>query len=223
MRIVIVDDHPLVRNGLRAILDKEEGMELIGEAESMREAVSLIEKTKPDVAVVDIKLGGESGYDLVKRLRHLPCAFMMLTSSALENDIRMAQESGASGYVLKEAPPEELLLAIKMIGKGRSYFDQSLLGNLLRKDPDDPIEKLTPKEREVLSALGEGLSNGAMARKLVISEFTVKKHVSRIFQKLNLNDRTQAALFAQAQGIGSYSLPDKQEDGSGVSYGTKVE
>ncbi|RUS42667.1 response regulator transcription factor [Cohnella sp. AR92] len=214
MRIIVVDDHPLVRNGLRAILAKEEGIELVGEAESIQEGKALIERAKPDVAVVDIRLGGESGYDLVKAMRHQPCAFMMLTSSSSETDIRLAQESGADGYVLKEAPPEELLLAIKMIGKGRKYFDQSLLGTLLRKDPDDPLEKLTPKEREVLGALGEGLSNGAMARKLVISEYTVKKHVSRIFQKLNLNDRTQAALFAQAQGIGSYSLRDKLEGGS---------
>ncbi|THF73654.1 response regulator [Cohnella fermenti] len=223
MKIVIVDDHPLVRGGLKAIVSKEEELELAGEADSIGEAIALIDRTRPDVAVVDIKLGAESGFELVKACRGLPCSFMMLTSSASETDIRLAQESGASGYVLKEAPPEELLLAIKMIGRGRTYFDQSLLGALLRKDPDDPLEKLTPKEREVLGALGEGLSNGAVARKLVISEFTVKKHVSRIFQKLNLGDRTQAALFAQAQGIGSYSPPDKQEEGNVPLYGTKVE
>lgn len=208
MKIVIVDDHPLVRKGLSAVLAKEEGIELAGEAESIQEALALIETTKPDFVIVDIRLGGESGYDLVRTIRHLPCYVMMLTSSASEADIRKAEESGADGYVLKDAPPEELLLAVKMIGRGRKYFDQSFLDTLLRKEADDPLEKLTPKEKEVLSALGEGLSNGALAKKLVISEFTVKKHVSRIFQKLNLSDRTQAALFAQAQGMGDYSPPD---------------
>jgi DNA-binding NarL/FixJ family response regulator len=216
MRIVIVDDHPLVRKGLISILAKEEGIELVGEAETIQEALETIERTKPELVIVDIKLGSESGYDLVGMLGHLTCHFMMLTSSATEADIRRAEEYGADGFVLKEAPPEELLLAIRMICKGRKYFDQSLLGTLLRKDNDDPLEKLTPKEREVLIALGEGLSNGAMAKRLVISEFTVKKHVSRIFQKLNLNDRTQAALYAQAQGLSDYSPLDKPKEGSSV-------
>ncbi|MBB6735107.1 response regulator [Cohnella zeiphila] len=216
MKIIIVDDHPLVREGLISILAKEEGIEFVGESETIQEATELIERTKPDLAIVDVKLGNESGYDLVGMLRHLPCHFMMLTSSATEADIRRAEECGADGFVLKEAAPEELLLAIRMIGRGRKYFDQSLLGTLLRKDYDDPLEKLTPKEKEVLRGLGEGLSNGAMAKKLVISEFTVKKHVSRIFQKLNLNDRTQAALFAQAQGLSGYSPLDKLKEGSSV-------
>ncbi|WP_027092730.1 response regulator [Cohnella thermotolerans] len=215
MKIVIVDDHPLVRKGLIAILAKEEGIEWVGESDTVQDAIALIEREKPDLAIVDVKLGADSGYDLVGRLRHLPCHFMMLTSSASEADIRRAEACGADGFVLKEAEPEELLLAIRIVGRGRKYFDPNLLGTMLRKESDDPLDKLTPKEREVLRGLGEGLSNGAMAKKLVVSEFTVKKHVSRIFRKLNLNDRTQAALFAQAQGLGSYS-PDKRKQGSSV-------
>lgn len=223
MKIVIVDDHPLVRKGLKAVLSGEEGFEIAGEAETVLGALSVIEVVKPDLVILDIRLGAESGYDLVKSLRHLHCRFMMLTSSASEADIRRAKEVGADGYVLKEAAPDELLLAVKMIGRGRKYFDQSLLGTLLRKEAHDPLEKLTPKEKEVLSALGEGLSNGAVAKKLVISEFTVKKHVSRIFQKLNLSDRTQAALFAQSQGIGDFSPPDiRAEDNLVTADGTKV-
>jgi DNA-binding NarL/FixJ family response regulator len=133
---------------------------------------------------------------------------MILTSSVVGADIRRAEEYGADGYVLKEAMPEELLLAIKMIDKGKKYFDQGLLEALVRRESDDPLEKLTPKEREVLASLGKGLSNSAMAKKLMISEFTVKKHVSSIFQKLNLSDRTQAALYAQARGLAAYSPRD---------------
>lgn len=223
MKIVIVDDHPLVRKGLRAVLSGEEGFEIAGEAETVLGALSVVETTNPDLVILDIRLGAESGYDLVRSLRGLHCRFMMLTSSASEADIRRAKECGADGYVLKDAAPDELLLAVKMIGRGRKYFDQSLLGTLLRKESDDPLEKLTPKEREVLVALGEGLSNSAVAKKLVISEFTVKKHVSRIFQKLNLTDRTQAALFAQSQGIGDFSPSDiRAENGFALPNGTKV-
>lgn len=223
MRIVIVDDHPLVRKGLKAVLSVEEGVEIVGEAETVLGALSVIEVAKPDLVILDIRLGAESGYDLVRSLRHLHCRFMMLTSSAAEADIRRAKECGADGYVLKEAAPEELLLAVKMIGRGRKYFDQSLLGTLLRKEADDPLERLTPKEKEVLSALGEGLSNSAVAKKLIISEFTVKKHVSRIFQKLNLSDRTQAALYAREQGMGDYTPPDiRDEVDYAMQDGTKV-
>lgn len=212
MKVVIVDDHPLVRKGLAAVLAKAEGIELAGEAETVEDAVQLIERTAPDLAIVDIKLGDQSGFDLVERLRRHPCRFMMLTSSVAEADIRRAEECGADGYVLKEAMPEELLLAVKMIEKGRKYFDQGLLEVLVRKESDDPLDKLTPKEREVLAFLGEGLSNSALAKKLMISEFTVKKHVSSIFQKLNLSDRTQAALYAQARGVAVFSPREERAE-----------
>jgi two-component system nitrate/nitrite response regulator NarL len=212
MKVFIVDDHPLVRKGLNAVLTQEEGIEVVGESETVEDAMQLIERVEPDLAIVDIKLGDQSGFVLVENLCHLPCRFMMLTSSAAEADIRRAEESGADGYLLKEAMPEELLLAIKMIDRGRKYFDQGLLEVLIRKEADDPLEKLTPKEREVMASLGEGLSNRAMAKKLIISQFTVKKHVSSIFQKLNLNDRTQAALYAQGLGLAAYSRPDEHMD-----------
>ncbi|WP_308638117.1 response regulator transcription factor [Paenibacillus silvisoli] len=212
MKIVIVDDHTWVRKGLIAVLEQEEGIEVIGEAETVDEAVQLIEQTKPDLAIVDIRLGDQSGFDLIERLRHRSCRFMMLTSSAAEADIRKAEENGVDGYVLKDSMPEELLLAIKMMDRGRKYFDQGLLDLFIRKEADDPMEKLTPKEKMVLATLGEGLSNGALAKKLMISESTVKKHVSSIFQKLNLNDRTQAALYAQSRGVAAFTLTDEMSD-----------
>ncbi|WP_274650358.1 response regulator [Paenibacillus humicola] len=222
MKIVIVDDHPLVRKGLIAVLTQEEGIEIAGESESAHDAVRLIERTNPDLAIIDIRLGDRSGFEVVERLAHHPCRFMMLTSSSAEMDVRRAEECGVNGYVLKDSMPEELLLAVKMVGKGRKYYDQGLMEMLIRKETDDPMQKLTPKEREVLASLGEGLSNGAMAKKLMISEFTVKKHVSRIFQKLNVSDRTQAALFAQSRGLAAYTPPEEREEDKLKAYGTKV-
>ena len=208
MKIVIVDDHPLVRKGLIAVLSREEDIEVVGESETVEEAMRIMADTRPDLAIVDVRLGSQSGFELAERLRDRACRVLMLTSSSTESDIRRAEACGAYGYMLKEAMPEELLLAVKMLGKGKKYFDQGLLEVMIRRDADDPLEKLTPKEREVLVALGEGATNGAIARRLTVSEFTVKKHVSSIFQKLQLNDRTQAALYAQSRGLADFSPPE---------------
>lgn len=205
MKIVIVDDHPLVRRGLSAVLKLERDIEIMGESEMVEEAMELIEETKPDLAIVDIKLGNRSGFEVVEKLKDTDCRCMILTSSMMETDVRRAEASGADGYVLKEALPEELLLAIKLISRGKRYYDPGLMEMLIKKDDDDQLDRLTPKEREVLMGLGEGLSNQGIARKLTITEFTVKKHVSQVLNKLNLNDRTQAALYAQSKGLVQFS------------------
>lgn len=211
MKIVIVDDHPLVRKGLMAVLSQEEDLEVVGESETVEEAMQLITETQSDLAIVDVRLGSRSGFELAEQLRDRACRVLMLTSSSTEADIRRAEACGAYGYMLKEAMPEELLLAVKMLEKGKKYFDQGLLEVMIRRDSDDPLEKLTPKEREVLVALGEGATNGAIAKRLTVSEFTVKKHVSSIFQKLQLSDRTQAALYAQSRGLADFSPPAADE------------
>ncbi|MCU6791311.1 response regulator transcription factor [Paenibacillus sp. WQ 127069] len=206
MKIVIVDDHPLVRRGLSAVLTLEHDIEIMGESEMVEEAMELIEETKPDLAIVDIKLGNRSGFEVVEQLKDSSCRCMILTSSMMEVDVRRAEAAGAEGYVLKEALPEELLLAIKLIFKGKKYYDPGLMEILFKKDDDNDLHKLTPKEREVLIGLGEGLSNNGIADKLIVTEFTVKKHVSQILSKLNLNDRTQAALYAHSRGLVNFSM-----------------
>lgn len=206
MKIVIVDDHPLVRRGLSAVLTLEHDIEIMGESEMVEEAMELIEETKPDLAIVDIKLGNRSGFEVVEQLKDSSCRCMILTSSMMEMDVRRAEAAGAEGYVLKEALPEELLLAIKLIFKGKKYYDPGLMEILFKKDDDNDLHKLTPKEREVLIGLAEGLSNNGIADKLVVTEFTVKKHVSQILSKLNLNDRTQAALYAHSRGLVNFSM-----------------
>lgn len=211
MKIVIVDDHPLVRRGLSAVLALDSEIELAGEAETVEEALKLVADTGPDLAIVDLKLGSQSGLELVGMLRSASTRTIVLTSSHAEADLRRAEESGASGYVLKEALPEELLLAIKIVARGKKYFDPGLMDMIHSQDKGE-LDKLTPKEREVLLALGEGLSNQGMAKKLVVTEFTVKKHVSQILSKLHLNDRTQAALYAQSKGLVTFAYDRVSEE-----------
>lgn len=201
MKVVIVDDHPLVRKGLSAVLKLEANIEISGESETVEHALELIKETKPDLAIVDLKLGNRSGLEVVEMIKDSPCRSIILTSSTMEQDVRRAEAMGADGYVLKEALPEELLLAIKLIFKGKKYYDPGLMEMLFKKEEVDSFSKLTPKEREVLIGLGEGLSNQGMAKKLMVTEFTVKKHVSQILNKLCVNDRTQAALLAQSKGL----------------------
>jgi two-component system nitrate/nitrite response regulator NarL len=206
MKIVIVDDHPLVRKGLSAVLSLEQNIEISGESETVEDAMCLIESARPDLAIVDIRLGNRSGFEVLEGMQgQAVCRFMMLTSSMTAADVRRAERSGAHGFVLKEAMPEELLLAVKLIGRGKKYYDPGLMEMLMGREDDEALGKLTPKEREVLIGLGEGLSNQGIANKFFISEFTVKKHVSQILNKLGLNDRTQAALYAQSKGLVSFT------------------
>ncbi|MGI6588042.1 MAG: response regulator [Peptococcia bacterium] len=205
MKIVIVDDHPLVRQGIRSLLSLEEEMEVVGEAATLSEAVQLIEKQQPDLAIVDLRLGNSSegsGLDVVKfcHERGLNCKVIILTSSASTLDFQKACAVDVEGYLLKEAFPEELLLAIKLVGKGRKYFDPNIMETVVCKK-EHLWEKLTTKEQEVLLLLAEGLTNREIAEKLYISESTVKKHVSQVLAKLELKDRTKAAFYAYCQGL----------------------
>jgi two-component system, NarL family, nitrate/nitrite response regulator NarL len=199
LKIAVVDDHPLARKGITSILSLEDNFEVVGEAGNLNEAVDVICKTRPDISLLDLRLGRQSGLDVIKELKGkgVNTKFVILTSSSEEDDFQKAEEAGVDGYILKEAFPDEIVYAVNVISRGRKYFDPSIVGLIMHYDEDEPIkEKLTPREKEVLEALGEGLCNKDIAKKLFITEFTVKKHVSQIFDKLNLTDRTQAALYA---------------------------
>jgi DNA-binding NarL/FixJ family response regulator len=206
MKIVIVDDHPLVRKGLAAVLSMQPNVQFAGEAKNQREAMLVLKETQPDLVLLDLKLADESGLDIIKAARRIGFSgkFILLTSSASREDFLKAEEAGIDGYVLKEALPEELLYAIQLVSKGRKYYDPTILENKLREDVGSLTDELTPKEREVLIELGQGACNREIAAKLFISEFTVKKHVSQILAKLRLADRTQAALYANAIGLVKY-------------------
>ncbi|MDR3541172.1 MAG: response regulator transcription factor [Desulfosporosinus sp.] len=204
MNIVIVDDHPLVLQGLTAVISAEGDMDLIGEAATADEAVEIVTRAKPDIALVDLRLMDVSGLDIVKVcMEKVPtCKFIILTFSIDQEDFRRARELGVDGYVLKEAFPEELISAIRLVYRGRKYYDPSMVDLMMNQDENDSrVEQLTTRELEVLSALGEGLNNKNIGKKLCITEFTVKKHVSQVLAKLNFTDRTQAALYAMEKRI----------------------
>jgi two-component system, NarL family, nitrate/nitrite response regulator NarL len=206
--ILIVDDHPLVRKGLISLFSFEEDLSCIGEAATNEEAFHVIIEKKPDIILVDLRLGNESGFDLVEKVaskKEAKSKFIVLTSSAHLADFQKAKDVGAHGYILKEALPEELLFAIRLVSSGRKYYDPGIMELVMGdSEEDDYISSLTPKEMEVLKELGSGLSNREIASKLFISENTVKKHVSQILDKLQLSDRTQAALFANVKGIAKF-------------------
>jgi two-component system, NarL family, nitrate/nitrite response regulator NarL len=208
--ILIVDDHPLVRTGLISLFSYEEDLSCIGEAANTEEALKAIIEKKPDIVLVDLRLGNESGFDLfesVSALNEPQCKFIILTSSAHLADFQKAKDVGAYGYILKEALPEELLFAIRLVSSGRKYYDPGIMELVMGDNKEeDHISSLTPKEIEVLRELGTGLSNRDIASKLFISENTVKKHVSQILDKLQLSDRTQAALFANVKGLATFKV-----------------
>jgi two-component system nitrate/nitrite response regulator NarL len=205
LKVIVVDDHPLVCEGIKAILDHEEGMEMAGSAGSGLEAEQLFAKIRPDMALVDLRLPGENGIDIIRRLRQLApdCRFVLLTTYAEPDDVRQAMDAGVDGYILKEALPEEMTAALRLVGKGRLYFDPAVMQMLLQqpKKGEDQISDLTERELEVLRALTHGLSNREIAGSLYVTEHTVKKHISSILSKLELKDRTQAALYAVSNGV----------------------
>lgn len=203
LKVVIVDDHPLVRQGLKFVFSFEEDIELLGEAKSLRQAKQLLINQKPDIILIDLKLGNEDGLDLIKYFsggKQL-YKFIILTSSVELVDFMRALQVGVDGYIIKEAVTEEILYAIRLVHKGRKYYDPLMLEYKIQNEKSTMIDELTQREREVLLALGNGCSNKQISSQLFITENTVKKHVSQILSKLELKDRTQVALYVNRIGL----------------------
>ena len=206
MKIVIVDDHPLVRRGISSILSVQDNFEIVGEAGCIMEAERIILENKPDAALIDLRLGNEDGLTIVKnaKVKNTPCKFIILTSSLNHSDFRRAEECGITGYILKESFPDEIIYALNVISRGRKYFDPSVVDYAMEYN-NNVLDELTPREGEVLKALGKGLCNKDIAKRLFITEFTVKKHIGQILDKLNLSDRTQAALYIHDKSFASFN------------------
>ncbi|HEU4743538.1 MAG TPA: response regulator transcription factor [Meiothermus sp.] len=202
LRLLIVDDHPIVREGLKAFLGLYADLEVVGEADNGEEAVSKSRKLSPDLVLLDLQLSDGHGLSFLPRLLAIPNPpkVLILTSFLEEDGLRQALSLGAAGYLLKHAGPAALLDGIRSAARGEVPIDPAAV-RLLTRPALNPLASLTPKEREVLSHLAQGMSNKAIAQALGVSEKTVKTHVSSLLAKLNLKGRTQAALFAREQGL----------------------
>lgn len=205
MKIIIVDDHPVVRHGLNQTLSLESDMEVIGVANSTGAGIDLIKKEKPDLAIVDLNMPGGGGMELIREIRNcrLDVKIVILTSHASQEEIKESLSLNVEGCVLKEILPEELVNAIRLVLKGRRYYDPNIMQIALTPNKKDKLDQLTNRELEVLKTLAGGLNNKAISKKLFISESTVKKHISNILDKLELQDRTQAALYSYSKGFGA--------------------
>lgn len=208
IRILIVDDHSVVRRGLNALLATEPGIEVAGEAADGREAVNRAVELRPDVVIMDLVLPEIDGVEAIRQIRsRLPeSRILVLTSFGSDEMLFPALKAGALGYLLKDASPDELVQAIRATAKGLSSLNRTVARRLVAELSSEGRtrpgrETLTPRETEVLCSLARGLSNDGIAGELHISEATVRTHVSNILFKLGLDNRTQAALYALKEGL----------------------
>jgi len=206
IRVLIADDHAVVREGLKALIETEPGLEVVGEAADGEEAAFKARLLKPDVILMDLVMPRKDGIAAIKEIkREDPKArILVLTSFAEDKRIISAIKAGALGYLLKDASPEELLRAIRDVYRGGSSLHPTVAQRLIeevRGPSETPLESLTGRELEVLRLIAQGLSNKQIAEKLFISEPTVRTHVSNILRKLHLESRTQAALLALREGL----------------------
>jgi two-component system, NarL family, response regulator LiaR len=208
IRVLIADDHAVVREGLRAFLALQDDVEVVAEAADGEEAVSAVERLTPDVALVDLVMPRVDGIEAIRRMRAIKpeTRVIVLTSFVDEDKMLPAVRAGAAGYLLKDVQPQELVGAIRTVHGGGTLLHPTVVEELVREVSRDdgraPADNpLTEREREVLALIARGRANKAIAFELGVAEKTVKTHVSNILAKLNLTDRTQAALYAVREGL----------------------
>jgi DNA-binding NarL/FixJ family response regulator len=215
--ILLVDDQPMLRMGYRMILDAQADLNVVGEAENGLEAIALTERLEPDVVLMDVRMPGLDGVQATERIvaSGSDSRIIILTTFDLDEYAFGALRAGASGFLLKDAPPPDMLSAIRAVATGDAVVAPSvtrrLLSQFARHLPDlgqqppgmadERVESLTPRERELLIEVARGLSNAEIAERLVLSEATVKTHVGRILGKLGLRDRVQIVVFAYETGL----------------------
>jgi len=214
IRVLLVDDEVLVRAGLRMIIETSDDMEVVGEADDGATAVDAVTRRRPDVVLMDIRmprLDGVSATSAVRALDAAP-AVVVLTTFDTDDNVFAALEAGATGFLLKDTPPRELLQAVRIAASGDAVLAPSVARRVverqasstrerLRREAQRAVERLTDREREVLVAVGEGRSNAEIARHLHMSEATVKSHIGHLFDKLGIDNRVQVAITAHRAGL----------------------
>lgn len=203
IRLLISDDHPVVRAGIGGMLSGERDFEVVGEATNGSEAVALANRTKPDVILMDLRMPEMDGVEAISRIkeRHPEINILVLTTYESDADIIRALERGATGYMLKDAPREDIFEAIRATAEGKSPLAPDVAARLVQRVREPADEILSTREIEILELIAGGASNKDIAKRLWISDTTVKSHVLHIFNKLEVTDRTAAVTVALRRGI----------------------
>lgn len=205
LRVLLADDHQIVRAGFRQFLEVAGDIIVVAEADDGTEAIRLIAEHRPDVAVLDIQMPGMSGIDVVRKVRadRLPVGLLVLTAYDEDPYIRAVLKAGANGYVLKSASPQQIIQAVRDVHQGKTVLDAVIARRLTESlvSPVDPIEALTERELEILALAGKGLTNKAIGVQLSISDRTVQNHLANIFDKLQAASRTEAVMRAVSLGL----------------------
>ena len=208
IRILIVDDHAIVREGQRALIDTEPGMVVVGEAKDGFEAVEMADTLQPDVILMDLHMPRKDGLEAIEEIKaeNPEARILVLTSFTEDEKVYAAIKAGAMGYLLKDSSPQEILTAIRKVSQGETSMHPSIANKLMRElqrssNLSPTEEPLTAREVEILTLVAQGLPNQEIAERLVISERTVRTHVTNILGKLHLANRTQAALYALREGL----------------------
>jgi DNA-binding NarL/FixJ family response regulator len=212
MKVIICDDQDIVRDGLELLLKLEKDIEIVGIASDGAEAVELVAQKKPDLVMMDLKMPVMNGVEATRQIKtqYPTVKVLVLTTYGTDDWVFDAIRAGASGYMLKDAPREQVLSAIRGTVAGKTYLDPSVAGKVIgeisntkKKTATALTDKLTQREIEVLQLLAKGLSNEDISKKLFLSEGTVRNHISSIVDKLGVSDRTQAAIIAIQHGMGA--------------------
>ncbi|WP_295692159.1 response regulator transcription factor [Lapillicoccus sp.] len=202
IRIVLCDDHPVVRAGFRALLENEPDLEVVAEAASGPEGVAVVAELRPDVVLMDLRMPGGDGVDATRAIGAGPSrtAVVIVTTYETDGDIVRAVEAGALGYLLKDTPAEELVRAVRAAARGETILSPSVAARLVRTVRQPHRAPLSPREKSVLRLVADGRTNGEIGLDLFITEATVKTHLLRIFTKLGVSDRTAAVTTAIDRG-----------------------
>ena len=201
--VLIADDHPIVRDGLRGIFTGENGFEVLGEAADGTEAITLAERLRPDVVLMDLRMPGTDGVTAITELARLnnPARVLVLTTYDTDSDVLPAIEAGATGYLLKDSPREELFRAVRAAARGEAVLSPAVASRIMGRMRAPAQEPLSQREIEVLALVSRGSTNKDAARKLFISEATVKTHLIHVYAKLGVKDRAAAVAVAFERGL----------------------